>query len=182
MNAKLAPAGIKLELCTSCGNIADRCCSSCIEGLDRYGNPSSTWYCSEICELGHAQEHIRGCDAANYRKQLYRTGAVLQEMFYSARHCRSWFDKVDRLDRTKDSAGRLQRLHVYLSKASLEDYDAFATIDFETFVEKRAVLVSGAGSHAVRLLKSSFETWLGLKGRYLPPPRFIRCILLSLHG
>lgn len=121
----------------------------------------------------HAQEHIRECDAANDRKQLYRTGGVIQEMFYTARHFKLCFDKVDGVDRTRDSAGRLQLLYVYLSKASVEEYDAFPFEKFRKFVEKRAVIVSGSGSHAVRLLKSLFETWLGLRGRYHALPRYM---------
>ena len=55
-----------------CGTHAEQRCGGCIEGLDRNGDPSATYYCSRKCQLDHRGTHKSQCKLAIDRRQLHR--------------------------------------------------------------------------------------------------------------
>lgn len=68
--------------CASCGKSTTQRCSRCTEGLDKTGSLSPTYYCSKECQAANFEDHKAVCRNANARKQLFRAGAILQEVYY----------------------------------------------------------------------------------------------------
>lgn len=72
--------------CANCGKPASLRCGRCAEGLDIHGIKSSTFYCDAVCQKAHWKEaHKAECKHANYRKQLYRAGLTIHELYYFTR-------------------------------------------------------------------------------------------------
>jgi hypothetical protein len=88
-------------------------------------------------------------------------GAITQEMFYTLRAYGIWFNKVNKVERAYDDAGRLQTIYVHLSHEDSADWQVFPGSKFRTVAERHAVLVAVAGPYAVELLRGMFRTWLG---------------------
>lgn len=71
--------------CAHCGKDAKQCCSRCNEGVNVDGITSPTYYCGKECQTADYPAHKKICSNANARKQLYRGGEVLQQVFYAYR-------------------------------------------------------------------------------------------------
>jgi hypothetical protein len=69
------------QLCCVCGKTAIMGCSHCSEGRDNNGDVSVTCYCSRTCHAQDQDDHKSVCQIKNARKQLYRGGQLLQEVF-----------------------------------------------------------------------------------------------------
>jgi len=68
--------------CVICSKPATLRCPSCIDGVDYNGHPFAIHYCSVPCLESDLPTHEQNCKIANNHKQLYRTGELLQQLFY----------------------------------------------------------------------------------------------------
>ncbi|KAF2208330.1 hypothetical protein CERZMDRAFT_101400 [Cercospora zeae-maydis SCOH1-5] len=70
--------------CAACGDSPPRptlICGDCDEGVDINGEDTFTPYCTAECRGRDVPIHQKGCDQANRRKHIYRTGKVLKLVF-----------------------------------------------------------------------------------------------------
>ena len=70
--------------CATCNKPAPKRCSRCIEGLDIHEAASPTYYCSAECQKIDFAAHKIICRNANYRKQLFRAGKLLADLWYAS--------------------------------------------------------------------------------------------------
>lgn len=83
-----------IEVCTACSRPAPRpvlICTRCDEGVDKNGDAAYTVYCEKACRTKDEKSHQQSCKHSNIRKQLYRSGDLLQAIFYKFRDAS--FDK-----------------------------------------------------------------------------------------
>ena len=71
--------------CATCAQPAKQHCPRCIEGLDTECRPSPTYYCGKECQIKAWNKHKAICRGVTARKQLFRGGELLQEVFYTYR-------------------------------------------------------------------------------------------------
>ena len=83
--------------CAVCGDSTSKKCGGCAEGLDVDGNslPQPHFLCSDKCKLVDRPSHKDECNASKARKQLYRGGHLLQQMFYGFREVGFDLELVD---------------------------------------------------------------------------------------
>lgn len=79
--------------CAWCGKPAKMRCPNCMDGVDVYGIRSTPSYCNAGCQREHLALHQMGCYASNKRKELYRAGALAQELFLFLRR-EMWSSRV----------------------------------------------------------------------------------------
>jgi hypothetical protein len=139
------------KACANCGSEPKHRCVGCIEGVDRHGEHSPTFYCGKDCQQKHWQTmHKTECKAANHRKQLYRAGAILQHMFEVAQRL-SWCENIQEA-RWAEQDGQ-EKLIVRLGEfITARDLLGFPDEILPDQRAKQALLAHGAGMFAVATL------------------------------
>ena len=74
------------QICAHCSKIATPTYKRCADAPDSGGkNQLMTYYCDASCQKSHWSLHKSACKKLSTRKQLYRAGAILQQIFYNFR-------------------------------------------------------------------------------------------------
>ena len=73
------------ENCIVCNKDTSKRCEGCSEGLDIDGIPAPTYYCSRGCQVSGWTKHKPECHSKGVRKQLFRGGKLLAEVFFKFR-------------------------------------------------------------------------------------------------
>ncbi|KAK5163940.1 uncharacterized protein LTR77_010335 [Saxophila tyrrhenica] len=92
--------------CWTCGKETTKRCSKCAEGMNQEDVTTPTYYCGKDCQTADFKAHKAKCRQATARKQLYRGGDFLQDLFYFFREEAFDIDIVD----VKSQHGKL---HTY---------------------------------------------------------------------
>lgn len=121
--------------CAECDKPASFRCSRCQEDLDTQGEPSPTFYCGKTWQESNWKIHKTVCKHANYRKQLYRAGTLVQNAFHST-HQESFDSKVAKIvkqsERPQASHGKSDNEESFLV--------CFTETMFENEQQKRLLL------------------------------------------
>jgi len=134
-------------VCVNCGAPATSRCSSCTEGLDVDSQPvPPTSYCGRACQKAyHKSKHADECRASNARKQLYRAGAFVQELFYRSR-LRCWSKTIEKVNVGDD--GKIESHYAEPTDDTV--FTRFPTEMFANEADMHAVLADQAGIFALR--------------------------------
>ena len=81
-----APGNATVSECAKCKKPATKRCLRCIEGVDIDGELAPTYYCSKECQTADWTKHKVECRSANDRKQLFRAGVLLEEIYLTYLH------------------------------------------------------------------------------------------------
>lgn len=141
--------------CAACGVASTTRCVGCIEGVDQYGRPLPTYYCTKDCQQRHWPKHRKDCRIANARKVLYRGGELLKTVWLAFRE--EAFDlRLSRVQRQGD------KLHIYEGK--YEDTEVLVRYPQHLVsdpVEKQALLshraCSDSSAYTYELVQKVFE-------------------------
>jgi hypothetical protein len=132
-------------------------CPNCATGLDARGQERKTYYCSKTCQAKDWDAgHKLGCKVAIDRRQLFRIGSLVQEVFYQSSKA-VWFHGVSKVNKIehveKDSDPRL--LVWPGERRDGVDFPAFPDDLFEEERDERAMLASATS--AVTIMSSLVE-------------------------
>lgn len=71
--------------CANCGHPAFKKCAGCFRDHDGDDTSAVAHYCDRACQKLHWNTHKAECKNAADRELLYRSGAMLRDVFYSFR-------------------------------------------------------------------------------------------------
>jgi len=77
-------AGPDPQLCRHCQKLAAFACGDCkdVPPYEKNQGFEKTWYCSTECQKLDSARHEAYCKVLNMRKELFRVGSLVQELFY----------------------------------------------------------------------------------------------------
>lgn len=133
--------------CAACQNPAKKFCSGCKDHPTPHGLIGSIWYCSADCQKAHWKAHKKDCKFRQDRLTLFRSGGILQEIFYIYRE--TMFDKI--IVRTEEKDGRLYLFEgVYPDEKTTIDFlKPFPTALPKSQQDKHAILTMLSCSDAL---------------------------------
>ena len=127
-------AAQETQKCAVCEKATTSFCTGCRHGLDHYGKPvTSTYYSTKDCQTVDRKKHKAGCNNARQRQALYRSGEMIQELFYEYR--RFTFE----IDIQKVESGNDGKLHVHQGKGTDILFD-FPEAQFSNDEDRKAML------------------------------------------
>lgn len=155
--------------CANCSKPATDCCSACKDAptVDEGVPAANVYYCSRACQVANFKDHRTTCRILRARKELYRAGDLLKEMFHKLRE--AVFD-LSIVEVIRDTNGPSEKPHLWLREGHYADiftpFDAlvpFPTDLFNNKAERDAVLSLNACSDAVGWMGNSVKEMLGGK-------------------
>jgi hypothetical protein len=138
----IIPQGPVQLQCARCGTASTRACTACKNpptcaiDIIKLGN---TYYCSPKCQKADWKNHKPICTTIQTRKFLWRSGALLQEIFYVYREI--VFDKlIVKIEKRKDGKIYLHEGRYQPLRSHLDFLESFPARLCESEEDKQTVL------------------------------------------
>ncbi len=141
-------------LCARCHKDATKFCPRCKWTPDNFpgAEATKTYYCNSACQQEDWIDHKTVCKATQERKSLYRTGLIVQDVFYKFRE--RVFDKlIVKVERKED----VTYLYEGLYKSTLLPFPSEL---FPNEQERNAALVDLSCDDSVGYMREILETML----------------------
>lgn len=137
--------------CAQCFKPATQTCKGCAQDIGD-GTTLNTHYCNTACQKAHWKDHKVACNKLAIRKQLYRAGGIIQEVFYGYRE--AVFDKlIDKVEREGSN------LHCYEGQYGWRILVPFRADLFPNHRDKQAMLTYKACNDAFAFLQTMIKAF-----------------------